>query len=83
MKKHLPKAALAAVLGSLALAGCTAGIHVEDHTVSGTLTCPNLDPVAQQYMQGTERDPVRCGPQKVNYWDPNVTTTGQISQPAG
>lgn len=82
MRIGLPKAAVIAAVGCLALAGCTGGIAVTDHNVSGTTSCPNLDPVAQKYMQGSATVPVRCGPQKVNYWDPEITTTGK-RQPAG
>ncbi len=83
MRTHLPKAGLIAVLGCLTLAGCVDGVQVEEHTYKGTLTCPNLDPMAQKYMHGTPSAPVRCGPQKVNYWDPTVTTTSGHSKPAG
>ncbi|WP_102225485.1 hypothetical protein [Acidimangrovimonas sediminis] len=81
MRKHLPKAALIGFVGCLALAGCGEQVKVVDHEVAGTTDCPNMDPVAQKYMHGTPSVPVRCEPQKVNYWDPTVTTTGGHSTP--
>lgn len=83
MTTQLHKSGLIAVFGCLVLSGCVDGIHVVNHSYTGTLSCPGLDPVAQQYMHGTPESPVRCGPQKVNYWDPTVTTTGGHSTPAG
>lgn len=82
MRIAFPNAVVIATAGCVALAGCADGITVTDHKVTGTESCPNLDPVAQQYMQGSARVPVRCGPQKLNYWDPEITITGK-RRPAG
>ena len=73
MRIHLPRAAIIAALGCLALSGC---VGVTKQSYTGTTSCPDLDPTAQQYMQGSAAAPVRCGPQAQNYWDPSVTTTG-------
>ncbi|MFC2970363.1 hypothetical protein [Acidimangrovimonas pyrenivorans] len=79
MRIHLPRAAVVAAIGCLALAGC--GVGVTPHTYTGSTSCPNLDPVAQKYMQGSESMPVRCGPQKIDYADPSITPTGEKMTP--
>lgn len=53
---------LAALSLILPIAACDTGSGVY-RDLTGDLTCPNLSAVAQPLIVGTERYPVRCGPQ--------------------